>query len=219
MRNIFLFLTALALTANSFSQKNIHVENADKRNITSFHAINAATGIDVYISKDNTESLIVSSNNADIVKYIKTEVENGVLKIYREPKLSFMKSFSGNVKVYVAYKNINALKASSGASIYGEDFNTDNLSAHVSSGGEIKLQGRTSYLTVDGNSGGTFKGFDLEVDSSEATVSSGADIKLKITKELTAKASSGGTIRYSGNCALKLISVSSGGEIKKVSKN
>ena len=111
--------------------------------------------------------------------------------------------------------NIDGLEASSGASIKGSDVQFNKLEVKQSSGALIDLSGSAEALNVDGSNGSQFNGYDLKTTTCYADVSSGADVKVSVAKELSAKASSGGSIRYKGDGLIRDIHVSSGGSVKK----
>jgi hypothetical protein len=208
----------MLLAAYSFAnaQQTIYDANAVKRTIGSFHAIEAATGVEVIISQGSSEALAVSSSSDEFDKMVITKVENGVLKIYVETdwKLWNMPK-NWKVKAYVSYKEIDHLKASSGAAIKG-DINARTLSAKQSSGGVISLKGAIDKLVVDASSGGMFKGYDLTANFLEADASSGGGVQVTVAKEVKAEASSGGFVSYKGEAIITNIDISSGGSVKKV---
>jgi len=215
MKKIFTLLL-LAACSHVYSQQPIYDANAVKRNVGSFHGIEASTGVEVIISQGASEALAVSSSSQEFDKMIITEVQNGVLKIYVEAdwKLWNMPK-NWKIKAYVSYKQIDQLKASSGASIKG-DINVVSLSARQSSGGFISLKGNVDKLEVDASSGGMFKGYDLTANFLEAEASSGGGVQVTVAKEVNAEASSGGFVNYKGEAIIRNIDVSSGGSVKKV---
>jgi len=215
MRKFLLSFAVLLITATSFAQNTVHANNASTRKTGSFHGVAASAGVEVILTKDNNETVVVTADNSDIVNHVKTEVVNGILKIYRESDWHFWNSYHGTIKVYVGYKQLDVLRASSGASITSDVLKINKLNAEVSSGGEIVLSGTSEDLKVEGSSGGSFKGYDFVTNTCNAEVSSGADIKLTIQKELFAKASSGGEIKFKGAAVIRDIQVSSGGEVKR----
>jgi hypothetical protein len=215
MKRIFTLLL-LAAFSNAFSQEPIYDANVKKRSVSSFHGIEASTGVEVIVSQGTVEALGVSSNSPDFDRLVITEVENGILKIYIEAnwKLWDMPK-NWKVKVYVSFKQIDQLKASSGASIKGE-INVGNLSARQSSGGYMSLRGSVEKLEVDASSGGMFKGYDLVASFLEVDVSSGGGVQVTVSKEVNAEASSGGYVNYKGEAIIRNIDISSGGTVKKV---
>jgi Putative auto-transporter adhesin, head GIN domain len=229
-------ITFLALTVFAQDTRVINDANAALRSLNgSFTAISVSSGIELYITQGNEETLAVSASDQKHLDRFKTEVVNGTLKIYYDNKGMTWKSDNRKLKAYVSFKTLEKLDASAGSevtvkgSIHAENFNLDVssgsdfngniqaklLSADVSSGASIKISGTADKLIVDVSSGADFKGYDLVVDYCDAAASSGAAVHVTINKELSAEASSGGDIRYKGTALIRDIKVTAGGAVKK----
>ena len=90
------------------------------------------------------------------------------------------------------------LKSTSGSDMK-LDVNTTILNCKSTSGSDMRLSGKTDKLIAEATSGSDIKAADLMAESSQVKATSGADITVNTSKELTAKASSGGDIKYYGN--------------------
>jgi hypothetical protein len=77
------------------------------------------------------------------------------------------------------------------------------------------LDGKVTSLTLDGSSGGQLKAYGLTTEQCFAEVSSGAGAQITVTKEISAKAHSGGFIRFKGQGLIRDINVNSGGSVKR----
>ncbi len=219
MKKIWISLVAVVLMLSTVvAQKVVYGDNVQKRNISSFHAIETSAGIEVIISKADKEELAVSVGNTDYIDEVSTVVENGVLKVSRKGDWKFWNKWKNwKVKVYVSYKNLDAVKANSGGSIEGSDISLDKLTARLNSGGVINLSGTVSSLDVDGSSGAMFRGYSLNVANCKAEASSGAGVQVNVSKEISAKANSGGFVRFKGEALIRDINVNSGGSVKRQS--
>ncbi len=211
--------------------------NAEKRTLTaSFNAIAVSDGIELLLTQGNTESVAVSASEPKFMERFKTEVVDGTLKIFYDNKIMIWNSNEKRkLRAYVSFKTLECLKASSGADVktksvltldklqlsftsgsqFNGEVNIGNLEVSQNSGSEIIITGKAAAFKVDLSSGAIFKGFDLSVDYCEAKASSGGEVRITINKELIAKASSGGGIKYKGEGVVKDINVSSGGSVKK----
>jgi len=177
--------------------------------------------------------VFVEARSSDQDKII-TRVEEGILKIYMKDKSWHLFTWDNEpVKVYVSFKTLDKLHASGGSDVNSESvLKLDNLDLDVSSGSDVKLELEANQLRVESSSGSdvTLNGKalvaevratsgsditagDLEIRKCSAQASSGSDIGIKVTEELTADASSGGDINYSGNPKVKNIKESSGGDV------
>lgn len=220
MKKILISCVAVLMAFSAtVAQKVVYDDNnAQKRSISSFHAIETSSGIEVIISKGDKEELAVSVGNTEYLDEVKTIVENGTLKISRQGDWKFWNKWKNwRVKVYVSYKNLDAVKATSGGSVNGSDISLEKLTARLNSGGTINLSGTVNSLDVDGSSGAQFRGYGLSAVNCIAEASSGAGIQITVTKEISAKANSGGFIRFKGEALIRDINVNSGGSVKRQS--
>jgi hypothetical protein len=220
MKKIFA-LAAILFTAlvTVQAQKVVYDDNVQKRTVSSFHAIETSAGIEVIMSKGDKEELAVSVGNTEYLDQVRTVVENGVLKLSRaSDNWKFWNKFKNwKVKVYVSYVNVDAIRATSGASVSASDISFTKLTARMNSGGMITLTGNVESLDVDGSSGAQFRGYSLTTTHCKADVSSGAGVQVTVTKEISAKANSGGFIRFKGEGLIRDINVNSGGSVKRQS--
>lgn len=241
MKKIGLLGMSILFSLLVLAQKQINDPMAQVRNVSGYHAIKVSTGIKVYLTQGKTEAVAVSATKAEYRDKIITRVENGVLKIYYDQEaLNFWKSLRTRDKdpiAYVSVVDLNGLDINSGASIHTEGaLSGDKLSLDVSSGasftGEVKfntmdvdqssgsvvrISGTASDLKVEGSSGSSFHGYDLAVGTCDANVSSGAGAQVTMNKEMSAKASSGGSISYKGDGVIRNVKTGSGGSVSKKS--
>lgn len=216
-RTILSFLMILMAFSTVIAQKVVYDDNVQKRTISSFHAIETSSGIEVIMSKGDKEELAVSVGNNEYLEQVRTVVENGVLKLSRaSDNWKFWTKFKNwKVKVYVSYVNVDAIRATSGGSVTASDISFSKLTARMNSGGMITLTGNVESLDVDGSSGAQFRGYSLTTTHCKAEVSSGAGVHITVTKEISAKANSGGFVRFKGEGLIRDINVNSGGSVKR----
>lgn len=215
---LFLLITASVACA----QKIINDPNAEVRKVAPFSGIKVSGGIDVYVSAGD-EAIAVSASKQEHKDRIRTEVENGVLKIWYDGSQGMNIRGAKNLKAYVSYKTIKSLEVSGGSDINvdgtittndlslrasgGSDFrgsvNTSNLTVRLSGGSDVHISGRASALVVDASGGSDFKGYDLQAEVCDLEASGASDIELTATKELSARASGASDIRYRGTPSVK----------------
>jgi hypothetical protein len=232
-----MLLAAIAFTAGA--QKLINDPNAEKRNVSGFHAIEVGGGIDLFLSEGN-EAVAVSAAETKFRDRIKTEVVNGVLKIrYDYDKGINMNWNSGKMKLkaYVSYKELDKLLASGGSEVVlegslkaskfelgvsgGGDFkgklDVTELVARVSGGSDVNISGNARSLEVRVSGGSDFDGFDLTVVNCNAEASGGSDISITATGELNVESSGGSDVHYKGSAVIRNVKSSGGGSVKKAS--
>lgn len=220
-----LFLVAL-VCANTMAQKS------EVRKVSHFSAIDVSEGIHVELTLGDKEFVEVTADD-DIINRVITEVSDGNLEIYI--KGNNWNGWKKKVNVKVIANKIDGLDASSGASIYSTNtITTDILNMSVSSGANLKVKFDANKAACDASSGADailsgkanmFKteassGSDIHADNViaqrvKADVSSGAGISVHAEQELIAEASSGGSVRYSGNPKMVDVDKSSGGSVNK----
>ena len=233
---LFSLFTLLCL--HSFAQDiTINDANAEKRNLTApFNAISVSDGIELLLTQGNEESVAVSASDPKYMERFKTEVTDGTLKIYYDSKtMVWNRNEKRRLRAYVSFKTLEKLKASSGSDVktksvltvdklllsftsgaqFTGELNAGDVEVSQNSGSEINASGKAKSLKVDLSSGAIFKGFDLSADFCDAKATSGGEVRISVNKELSAKANSGGGIKYKGEGVLKDINVNSGGSVKK----
>lgn len=222
---LIVFIGVFLITAAQVTAQSI-----ETRSVGSFSGIKAAEAIDVYLKKGDKESVRVEVTGTKLSDVI-TEVSGSYLKIHMENG-NYRKT---NVKVYVTYVKLEKLYASSASNVFSEgpiktstmdisvssaatvevSLDAGDVSADVSSAGDIVLEGKCRSLEAEASSAGDIDAYRLESENVRARASSAGSIKLTATKELDARASSGGDVRYRGNPMKTNTDSSSGGSVKK----
>ena len=211
-----LLLAIIALTTScswDFGEKgNGNVVQEKRLSGIDFDKISSSAGTDVYITQGNINEIIVETDE-NLLAYLQTDISNGELRISTSQKMGR----ATTRKVYVTFKEIKALSASSGSEVVGKSIvKSEDLSLSTSSGSEIKIRGKASNFIGKASSGSEISAEKLEVISATAQASSGAEIKIAVKENLDAKASSGGSIRYAGDPQILNANKSSSGSVKKI---
>jgi hypothetical protein len=231
MKQISLFLAALVI---GFAALAGNTDKTETRNVSNFKGVDVSTGIDLYITMGENESVKLVASD-DIIDRIITEVKDGVLHIYVKQNNWFNWSGNETRKAYVTIKELNRIEASSGSDVKSEntlkgeelkirvssgaDVNVDvyykNLDVDTSSGSDAKITGKVKNLKASSSSGSDISAGDLESVNCKASASSGSDITVNVSEELYATASSGADVKYYGNPSVKDIDESSGGDVSR----
>jgi hypothetical protein len=237
MKKIILSVFLLSITVFSFAQsgKVIEDKNAETRNVKGFHAVHVSHGIDLYLTQGNEEAVAVSASDIDYRNRIKTEVEDGVLKIYFENKGIHWGNGNKKLKAYVSIKMIDGLDASGGSDVYlqgtikSEKLNVElsggsdlkgNVEVHEmainqSGGSDVNISGTANTLNVDASGGSDLHGYDLITEYCKISASGGSDSRITVNKELSAAASGGSDIYYKGTGVVHSVSSSGSSSISK----
>src|SRR5215204_2497405 len=109
MKKLFSLLAITGLITTASAQKTINDANAQKRNVSGYHAIEVSGGIDLYLSQGD-EAVAVSASKDEYRDKIITEVKDGVLKIYFEKNNLKSNWDNRKLKAYVSFKNLDGLE-------------------------------------------------------------------------------------------------------------
>lgn len=188
---------------------------SEERPVTEdFHKVKGSTGLDVYLTQGSENKIVVEADE-NLQEVIETEISNGKLSIHTNENIGSATS----KKVFVTYKNIDHVYASSGADVIvnsvlkneyitldvssGSDLEVEvfarEVTAESSSGADIKVSGKATSLFAKSSSGSEIDAEDLIVLTCNADASSGGDITVHVKEKLTTEATSGGSIEYYGN--------------------
>lgn len=234
-----------AQKSSSHNVKNYDGESAtasseiteETRKVGSFRGIDVSSGIKLTFTQDGKQNITVKTD-ADKQQYVKTEVENGVLKVFVKNNDRKTLRFS-KINVDVAAPKINLITVSSGANFTGmntinEDFfevsssSGSNITADLvakglvdvsaTSGSSMKLNINSGKVQVTASSGSnaTLAG---NADSAAFQVSSGATVNAQdlVTKSSTAAATSAAALKV--NASEDLTATASSGANIRYRKN
>jgi len=228
--SILLFLATILFSVSAFAQASKNVV------VKSFNTVTISSGMDLYLTQGNTETLVVKGST-DAIKDVIVEQSGSAIKIRYKDGVNWGRIFKGqSIKVYVNYKTLKSLSATGGSDVYtGNTLKSDALSLTASGGSDLKLTlaVKDLSLTVSGGSDAELKGsgenmqatasggsdidaFDYVVSNAKIQVTGGSDANVNVSKALEASATGGSDINYKGNAALKQISSSKSGDIKRV---
>jgi hypothetical protein len=225
---VFSVLISLLFTSCFYGIKGNGKVVKSERQVENFESIDVSAGLELVLIQDSVIKVVVEADE-NLQEIIKTEVSHGKLKIYPETGIRHASS----KKVFVTFKTIGSLHASSGSKVKSKmELKMNSIDISVSSGADIDLaisaskmrvdcnsganvdlSGSAENLDVDGSSGANIKISDLKSINCNAGASSGANVRVTVTEKLSAKASSGGQIKVSGDPKERDVQKSSGGDV------
>ncbi len=230
-----LFTLSIALFATA-QETQIQDPNAEKRTIKPFHAIKVGDGIDLFLSQSTEESVAASASRDEFLGRLKTEVEDGVLKIYYDRESFADWTSSGKkLKVYVSFKSLDQLIATAGSLVKvngkikeetlrlflksGAQFKgtveAGKLTVETESGSSSTLSGSAGTFNVSANSGARMRAYDLAAGKADIRSTSGAKVEVTVQEEMKLYSSSGGSIYYKGKGKISEVSTNIGAVIRR----
>lgn len=200
------------------------------RNVTAqFDRIDSKNGIDVVIVQSENPGITVEADD-NVIEHIHTEISGNTLKINSD-----FNEYNNvtSKKVTIKMINLEGIDASGGThittegSIKGEklkinassgsdlelQLEVEDISCEASSGSQVKLSGKALKLETSTSSGSKIDCLELLANEVEANASSGSTIRVHPILRLNAEASSGGSIKFSGDPKEIKKDESSGGSV------
>ena len=224
MRKIFLVLVIAFFTSTSRAQNDIVVDpNASERTVSgTFSAIKVSGGIDLYLSQSDNNAIAVSAASENYKEGIKTEIENGTLKIFYEGDKNWNKK-DRKLRVYVSFSDLKKIDASgacdvivtgsltttalvlhlSGACDFNGMVKVNTLDIDLSGASAAKISGTANTVNIKSSEDINVKAYELVTDFCNANISGASDEHITINNELTASASGACDIKYKGNGVIK----------------
>lgn len=218
------------------SISNLLAQSSKNINIKTFNDVTVSSGIDLYLTQGNTETLTIKGND-DLIKDVIVEQNAGAITIKYKEGVNWGRLFKNqSIKVYLNYKTLKSLRASGGSDVYTQNnLKSDVLNLTASGGSDLKLSltVKDLILTISGGSDADLKGngenlqltasggsdvnaFAYIVNNVKARVSGGSDANIYVNKALEASASGGSDINYKGNASVRKTSSSKSGDVNRV---
>ena len=231
-----LFLLAVLISASACSIRSIRGSGnlvTETRQVSDFDRIALSGSGEVILVQDGSESLTIETDD-NVMKYVKAEVENGILKLGFENGINIISTTHLIFRVDVI--NLTGLNVSGSGEVVADRVETDDLEADISGSGRI----RVAHLTASGvkvdisgsgeinltgdvraqdvmvNGSGKYLGGDLCRKSIKVNVRASGDATVRATESLDAKTSGSGSIGYYGQPAEVNTSVSGSGKINNL---
>lgn len=187
----------------------------ETRSVSNFDEV-VLTGIgDVTIVQGDSESLEIEAED-NLIPYIKSEVDDGVLTISFERKNILP---TEPVKFRLTMREVRGLETRGVSNIQADAISTDRLEVGISGTGSVNIDRLTAEDTIVNVSGagsfeaegavdsqkvtlsgaGNFEGEDLECRTAEVTISGLGRVAIWVTETLDVSISGTGNVDYYGS--------------------
>ena len=146
------------------------------RNVAAFNTVEVSSGIKVTFTQDQKQNVTVNAD-ADLQKYVKTEVSGNVLKVFvsntERRNLNFRK-----LHVNISAPKLEKITANSGANFITLNVvDSDSFEAKSSSGATVSADVKADNIKVSSDSGANLK-MNLQAKNVEVRATSGSDMTL-----------------------------------------
>ncbi len=231
MKNLTAFFLAFFLSATMCL-----AQSTETRRVSGFDKISVSGAWDVYIKQGSEESVRLEGKQ-DLIDKMEVEVSGTNLKIHKKKGSGWnWNSGNGNLKIYITYRNLNALVNSGSNDVYFEstvkandfsivcsgsgdvegNFEVDNdLDITISGSSGLSLSGSANHQKIVISGSGDVEAANLKSKTTEVTVSGSGNIEVYATEMLEGRVSGSGDIYYKGNPSIK-VKVSGSGDIQQM---
>lgn len=236
MKRIYVAVALFFVTMAAQAQKFVISDaNAEVRNVAAFTGVRISSAIDLYISQGDEIGVAVSATDNRVRERIKTEVKDGVLRIWFDG--NGWNDWKGNkhMKAYVSVKTLEMIKADGacdvelmgrikadrlsvdlgGASDLSGELDCRALDMDISGASDTKLKGNVGSISVRLNGASSIKGWGLVADFCEIEANGASSINVVVNKEMKVKASGASDINYRGEGVIREMKSSGASSINR----
>jgi hypothetical protein len=235
-----LWLSSLVMTGFAQEKNVINDANAETREVGDFHSVELSGAIELIITQSPQTAVAISADDRDDVDKIVTETRNGVLHIgYKDGKnwwqhqwntmgrkfrayvsapafRSVSSSGSGSIRIQGLLKAGEISFRQSGSGNIEGRVEADDLEVVQSGSGIVRLSGKIASADVRCSGSGNFRSEGLSVDVYEISMSGSGNADITVNKELSARVSGSGNVRYRGAGLVRDMQISGSGKIRRV---
>jgi hypothetical protein len=237
MKKQVLFICMMVSTFLATAQEKVVVNDkyAQQRSTGSFTEISVSGGIDLYLSPDDHEVVVVSASEPKYRDRIVTRVNGNRLEIFFDNKGMTRWPDRMNLKAYVSFRTLQKLKASGASDVYvngvikspslelhmsgASDFNgavmVEELKIDQSGSSDSRISGKADKVTIDVSGASDVKAFDLTVNYCNVEASGASDIQITVNKEISARASGSSDVRYRGEGLIRDVKTSGASSVSR----
>jgi hypothetical protein len=233
-------MSSLVMTAVGQEKKVINDANAETRKVEPFHSVEVSGAIELIISQSPQAAVAISADDRDDVAKIITETRDGVLYIgYKDGKnwwqhhwntmgrkfrayvsapefRSISSAGSGSIKIQGLLKADELSLVQSGSGNIEGQVEADDLEVVQSGSGNVRLSGRIANADVRCSGSGNFRSEGLFVDIYSIAMSGSGNADITVNKELSARVSGSGNVRYRGAGLVRDMQISGSGKISRI---
>lgn len=165
-----------AQNSSKNNEKSYGTVSDEVRNVGKFSAISVSNGIKVNFTQGSPQKVQVQTDSGK-ENYIKTEVENGILRIYTQAPKGKGISIK-NAVVNVTAPSLNNIILNSAAVFIATNvINSDVFSVEIYSAARLKGSFKTNTMNIDATSGSNTK-MDVTAKTLNLEATSAAEIEL-----------------------------------------
>lgn len=183
-----------------------------------FNAVKASGSFDVFFSQAETNEIRIEADE-NLMRYIETRVENGVLRIRTKSGVNIRPS--QDIKVYVKSPKYKSVSLAGSGNMIAETkiSSTEKVKLSIAGSGDIKLQeidapqvdvnisgsgkaegfGNTRDLDIDVAGSGDVMMKELKAENAKISIAGSGNVWVFASMSMDVRVAGGGDIHYYGN--------------------
>jgi hypothetical protein len=174
---------------------NIAVE---KRDLIDFDSVEAGGVMDVEVVSQKDFSIEVQADD-NILPYIKTEVDDGKLKVYKEGFTRL--SPSGRIVVRISMPSTKGVEINGVSSAKVVGVNEESLEVRCNGASKMSISGSAINVFMKANGASSINAEELATESSELKANGASQIVIQVKDSIDASANGASKISYIGSPA------------------
>lgn len=214
---VFIATVSISAVVSSCRFRCVHGSGhqaSKTRNVAAFTKLDVSGGFNLVLKQDSSTKLTITADD-NLLKYVKTNVENGVLHISTKKNMCS----SGSMTVHVGIRELEEIKGSgalevtaegkivtkdvafrtSGASKITLDLDAANVTTETSGAGELYLTGQASSHHIEISGVGKVHAFDFVVGNYYISTSGAGECQINVLHSLEIHSSGASEVKYKGN--------------------
>ena len=237
MKNLGTLILAFACITAVNAQRNKKIKGNGnvvtiERNTSDYDGIRVGGFFEVHLVEGN-EGKITLKGDDNLLEYIETDVKGRSLTIKSKDNMNLRPS--EKVLITVAVESIDYLRLSGSGKVIGEKtldtenfkirtsgsrnldlaLDSENLSITTSGSSRINLRGNSVDLEVTSSGSSIINAYELEVEDAKIVLSGSSKVRVMVNKDIDARVSGSGNIRYKGNPEKVNTKTSGSGSVSK----
>jgi Putative auto-transporter adhesin, head GIN domain len=215
------FMAIVLFTATSCGWRSVRGNGnvtTSNRNEASFNAVKTAGAFDLYVTQGETQSIRIEAEE-NLLKYITTEVEGGVLKVRVRRGVNLRPR--RDMKVFVTAPNFRELGIAGSGNIVAESEikSSDNIEFSIAGSGDVRVSTidapkitvrisgsgsaniagttRDALFRIAGS--GDIKCKELKAENTEVHIAGSGNVWTYCSQNLDVHIAGGGDVHYLGN--------------------
>lgn len=187
------------------------VRKSEKRDLPAFKSIETNGAFEIQVTSSQQAASFEIEGDDNLLPLVKSEVRDGVLRIYNDASYSATKAIS----VRMALPDLEAISSNGAADIRVTNVKNDQLTISWQGAGRMKAAGETKFVSISSTGAGKLDTSRLRAERAKVSVTGAAQVDVHASQQLDVTVSGVGQVTYYGNPGVVNKSVTGFGSVNK----